>query len=836
MARQQLHDHYIRPSIDEDDFFDFLSSLTAKYTLSRCCDQDDQNKRSTVYGDVFIKTAEQINDKEGLNKKLKDIKIFEDNWLERLDLISEPAIITPELLHQYGDLDLKVNRKGEISGEELDDPAQNDFKREMLFYRQAQTTVMDGLRRFHNQYNIKNTSRPDDYFAEMLKSDEHMKKVHQKLETRQTTLEASDKAKRQRELKKYGKKVQQEIQLKRQQEKRELLEKIQRYKKGKLDSLDFLDKQDSSGPSTSNKQQMNSKNVKKNGNAKVTKKQRYKETKYGYGGRKKRSKYNSSQSAADMSTFSAHYEKKDGYTFPLITSQEFIKCLYLSLEYLCLYNHLPLIICPLVNMRKQRQENSMTMSSSFNEDHRSKSGLVDNLILLVYENQGYLFVCCPRISQKSQSEFLKTNHDHCDVNEKLLLQEPNISLSYTILHMISSMFFAKNKSLRSLELFISSYMPFGTLIKTKSDQDILLLSKLYPKDTAISIRLTESISTSFQSDETNIPDNETIFGTLTINYIGTKYRSSTKSDIVLNIENLHSITLVLPTNCSTNESSLIYDINNRNQYNLNIVHYKTNNNQDDDNNGYKNNRSSNEWKFFQTKYTIHRKSSPGQQKQQQQQSFINSNNIHHINLIIWINDKISLFDDIKFKYFLIKFSLNRGQSKKQVQTIGNSINNLIIRDSVKISQGQLKNEQNSLVWMIGNRLSRATKKLSIDFDLVIDRDNLKNLDTQCTFNHTVQFRTNLHYRSNRPLINNNTSMMIRNQQLFESKIQPPINMIPSYLRLSKIAMIISEPMITSQQQQQQSSTINESNEYCNIEYNLNSYEYRLYPSIIDSNV
>lgn len=242
---------------------------------------------------------------KGLNKKLKDIKIFEDNWLERLDLISEPAIITPELLHQYGDLDLKVNRKGEISGEELDDPAQNDFKREMLFYRQAQTTVMDGLRRFHNQYNIKNTSRPDDYFAEMLKSDEHMKKVHQKLETRQTTLEASDKAKRQRELKKYGKKVQQEIQLKRQQEKRELLEKIQRYKKGKLDSLDFLDKQDSSGPSTSNKQQMNSKNVKKNGNAKVTKKQRYKETKYGYGGRKKRSKYNSSQSAADMSTFSA---------------------------------------------------------------------------------------------------------------------------------------------------------------------------------------------------------------------------------------------------------------------------------------------------------------------------------------------------------------------------------------------------------------------------------------------------------------------------------------------------------------------------------------------------
>ncbi|KAH9505833.1 putative rRNA-processing protein EBP2 [Dermatophagoides farinae] len=251
-----------------------------------------------LYGMLpFKRTAEQINDKEGLMKKLNEIKIFDDNWLERLDLISEPAIITPELLQQYGDLDLKVNRKGEISGEELDDPAQNDFKREMLFYRQAQTTVMDSIRRFHNHYNIKNTRRPDDYFAEMLKSDEHMKKVHQKLETQQTTMEASDKAKRQRDLKKY--------------EKRELLEKIQRYKKGKLDSLDFLD-QPNGGPSTSKskqqqqpKQQMNGRNVKKNGKAKITKKQRYKETRYGYGGQKKRSKYNSSQSAADMSTFSA---------------------------------------------------------------------------------------------------------------------------------------------------------------------------------------------------------------------------------------------------------------------------------------------------------------------------------------------------------------------------------------------------------------------------------------------------------------------------------------------------------------------------------------------------
>lgn len=643
------------------------------------------------------------------------------------------------------------------------------------------------------------------------------------------------------------------------------------------------------------------------------------------------------------SKFFPNLEKKDGYTFPLITAQEFIKCLYISLgidnqsistnnakktkesnlnistsssssfenqdnfsqysrdrrsssssscslsslssmmsnttvntiatvsrqtsqmdsstessiikEYLCLYNHLPLIVCPLVNMRKQRERSiSMSSSSISHEDiHRtSKSGLVDNLILLVYEHQGYLFVCCPRISQKSQLELIKTiNHDHCDANEKLLLQEPNISLSYTILHMISSMFFAKNKSSRSMELFITSYMPFGTLIKTKSDQDVLLSSKLYPKDTVISIRLTESLSTSFQSDELKAPDNETIFGTLTLNYIDTKHKSSSKSDIVLTIENLHSCSLTLPTNCCTvaNESTIIYDINNRNQYNLNIIHYKTNNNkQQNDNNGNKNylaDRSSNEWKFFQTKYTIHRKSSQIQssgQQQQQQQSFIDSKNIHHINLTLWINNKIS-FEDVKFKYFIIKFSLNRGQSKKQVQTIGNSINNLIIRDSIHISQGQLKNEHNSLIWMIGNRLPRTSRKLFIDFDLLITRDNLQNLDTQCTFSHTVQFRMNFHQKSNRSPMNNNNNnnlSMIRNNntQLYESKIQSPINMIPPYLRLSKIAMIFepSSMDISKQQQQQKRSAEINNNEYCHFEYNLNSYEYRLYPSIIDSNV
>jgi len=42
-------------------------------------------------------------------------------------------------------------------------------------HRQAQAAVLEGIPRLH-KLNIL-TKRPDDYFAEMVKSDEHMKKV-----------------------------------------------------------------------------------------------------------------------------------------------------------------------------------------------------------------------------------------------------------------------------------------------------------------------------------------------------------------------------------------------------------------------------------------------------------------------------------------------------------------------------------------------------------------------------------------------------------------------------------------------------------------------------------
>lgn len=72
-------------------------------------------------------------------------------------------------------------------------------------YHQAQASVLIGLQKLES-LGVP-TTRPDDYYAEMVKTDDHMRKVRQSLLSKQKILEHREKARKLRELKKYGKKV-----------------------------------------------------------------------------------------------------------------------------------------------------------------------------------------------------------------------------------------------------------------------------------------------------------------------------------------------------------------------------------------------------------------------------------------------------------------------------------------------------------------------------------------------------------------------------------------------------------------------------------------------------
>lgn len=108
----------------------------------------------------------------------------------------------------------------------------DDLTRELAFYQQALYCAQEGKKRVL-QAGISFT-RPDDYFAEMLKSDEHMMRVRKHLVEEAQSIKLAEEAKRQRELKKFGKKVQTQRLLERQKQKSDTLEKISSLKRSKF--------------------------------------------------------------------------------------------------------------------------------------------------------------------------------------------------------------------------------------------------------------------------------------------------------------------------------------------------------------------------------------------------------------------------------------------------------------------------------------------------------------------------------------------------------------------------------------------------------------------------
>ena len=212
-------------------------------------------------------------------------------WVERLDLINAPAPLAPELAMEMQEQEirrakqLKGNRKlPQFNPSE--DPVLNDFRRETMFHRQAQGAVIDGIARL-KKLGIP-TIRPDDYFAEMVKSDDHMQKVRENLMKKKFEAQRSEKVRELRKQAKVAKQTQIASTLKKHAEKKKMLDEIKKYRKGKRQDLDFLDDKKTSQKSLKKKSEI---------------KQNLKNKKFGFGGKKKDSKRNTKASSADVSDY-----------------------------------------------------------------------------------------------------------------------------------------------------------------------------------------------------------------------------------------------------------------------------------------------------------------------------------------------------------------------------------------------------------------------------------------------------------------------------------------------------------------------------------------------------
>ena len=111
---------------------------------------------------------------------------------------------------------------------QLDDP-DDDLKRELAFYNQALSAVRVAQERL-DRLGIPHV-RPDDYFAEMVKTDKHMNKVKMRMLREQTDIAAAEERRKQSANKKFGKQVQHEVLQARQQEKRRNMVEVKELRK-----------------------------------------------------------------------------------------------------------------------------------------------------------------------------------------------------------------------------------------------------------------------------------------------------------------------------------------------------------------------------------------------------------------------------------------------------------------------------------------------------------------------------------------------------------------------------------------------------------------------------
>ncbi|KAL8706864.1 MAG: hypothetical protein Q9201_000133 [Fulgogasparrea decipioides] len=181
----------------------------------------------------------------------------------------------------------------------------DDLNRELVFHQQC----LDAAHQARDLLKKEGVpfSRPADYFAEMVKSDEHMGKIKQKMTDEAANRKAAAEARKQRDLKRFGKQVQVAKLQERDKAKRETLDKINILKRkrkgtdtGEADETDLFDValEDASEANRAARRSSSGQG------GRISGKRQKKDAKYGFGGKKRFAKSGDALSSSDLRAFS----------------------------------------------------------------------------------------------------------------------------------------------------------------------------------------------------------------------------------------------------------------------------------------------------------------------------------------------------------------------------------------------------------------------------------------------------------------------------------------------------------------------------------------------------
>jgi len=204
---------------------------------------------------------------------------------------------------------------------------ENDLDRELQFYAQSLSAVRQA--RILLLSEGAPFTRPVDYFAEMVKSDEHMGKIKSKLTDDAASKKAAGEARRQRDLKRFGKQVQLQKMKERAAAKRDMLDKVKVLKRKRQGAVletageeDLFDValEDAATTEKADKEARRSRGARggrgdrsgrgDGGTGRGVKRVK-RDEKYGFGGKKKFAKSGDAVSSADMSGYSTKRMKSN---------------------------------------------------------------------------------------------------------------------------------------------------------------------------------------------------------------------------------------------------------------------------------------------------------------------------------------------------------------------------------------------------------------------------------------------------------------------------------------------------------------------------------------------
>ncbi|PVU96471.1 hypothetical protein BB561_001146 [Smittium simulii] len=252
-------------------------------------EREAELERAALLSIKTQRASKQISfEKDAIKALIKELKPLELDWIETCSITSATKL-------------------------EIKDVS-DDLEIELAIYQQALESTKQGKINVLAA-NVK-FSRPNDYFAEMVKTDEDMERIRSRLLKEHSSIEKSEQAKKQRELKKFGKKIQTEKLKERIDNKRDTLNKIDMIKKRKRGD----NSQDAGGDefrvdigtdfdsslSSSKKPRAKGKDSRKPA---INKRRAGKDAKYGSGGVKRGKKRNTSESTSDISSFNGKRNK-----------------------------------------------------------------------------------------------------------------------------------------------------------------------------------------------------------------------------------------------------------------------------------------------------------------------------------------------------------------------------------------------------------------------------------------------------------------------------------------------------------------------------------------------